>query len=278
MIPFGALAAFTAAQAGSPISVPTTCPIGGEKFEYGSTASYSIFGYRADGKPFGSWDFPLELPVCPKNGLVVFDEFNPAELKLLAGLIANPDYRALSGETSYYRAWWLMKRLARPADVTAWMLVQASWQSDGDPARKARYQAAYVDEIRALPRDGDAVSWLLLQGRAANALRELGRFDEAAEMLERLPLDLLKGDVPVELTGEGQQKAIEQAERKRDFLGYFDTLKSLIAERNSASEPVRMMGKRDAARACANATGLSEADKAYCATPEMKAARDPAAT
>lgn len=265
-------------SAGSPISVPTTCPIGGERFEYGSAASYSIFGYRADGKPFGSWEFPLELPVCPKNGLVMFDEFTPDELKLLASFIAEPGYRAISSETSYYRAWWLMKRLVRPADATAWMLVQASWQSDDDPARKARYQALYADEIRALSRGKDELGWLLLQGRAANALRELGRFDEAAKMLDGLPLDLLKADVPLGLTGEAQQAAIEDAERRRDFLGYFDSLNTLIAERNAASEPLRMMGKRDAAKACSNAAGLSDADKAYCATPEMKALRGAAPT
>lgn len=272
------VAVTSAAQAGRPITVPTKCPIGGETFEYRSTASYSIFGYRADGKPFGSWDFPLELPVCP-NGLVMFDDFTPTDIRTLTALIDQPEYRALAAtETSYYRAWWLMKRLDRAPENTAWMLVQASWQSDDNAARKARYQALYADEIAKLPKGKDELSWLLLQGRAANALRELGRFDEATRMLEGLPLKLLEADVPVELSGEAQQAAIAHAERKRDFLVYFDNLKALIAERNSSAEPLRMMGKRAAAQACSSAAGLSEADKAYCATPEMKAAREPAPT
>lgn len=276
-------------RAGSPISVPATCPIGGKAFEYGATASYSIFGYRADGKPFGSWEFPLELPVCPDNGLVMFDEFTPAEVKTLTGLIAKPEYRALAAtETNYFRAWWLMKRLDRAADSTAWMLVQASWQSDDDAARKARYQTLYAEEIAKLPKGRDEVSWLLLQGRAANALRELGRFDEAAAMLSGLPLHILDVAVPAEkvagTTPSGLGRSIEnfadirEAQRKRGFLTYFSDLKALIAERNPGSEPVRMMRQRDAVQTCSNATGLSDADKAFCISPEMKALAKPAPT
>ena len=277
-----ALAAFAGpAHAGMPYDEPMKCPIGGESFDHTTTMSYTIFGYRPDGKPYGSWHFPLDLPKCPGNGLVIFEKFGPADLERLEPLIASAEYRAmLPVETDYFLAAWLMEKLGRkPLDV-AWMVVQASWQADDRPALKARYQADYVARIRAIERTEDDFLWLILQGRAVNGLRELGRFDEARTLLASLPVKSLDVAIPKEKKGPApsgggdsvlNREEIEEAENKRGFLRYFGKLERLIQDRIAGSDPLQMMPERDAAMRCREQRdSLSREDRDYCASDSMK--------
>jgi hypothetical protein len=265
------------AHAGMPFIETMKCPIGGESFEHMTTAAYTIFGQRPDGKPSGSWQFPLDLPRCPGNGLIVFDEFSPADLERLGPLIASAEYRAmLPVETDYFLAAWLMEKLGRdPLDV-AWMIVQASWQADGNPALKARYQADYVERFRAIEKKDDEFVWLAMQGRAVNGLRELGRFDEARALLAALPVSTLDVTVPKKKTGPGggesvlNREEIDSAENKRRFFQYFGKLEKLIQDRNAASDPPQMMDERDAARRCRYGEDLSKEDREYCASKPIK--------
>lgn len=270
------------AFAGMPVSQTAKCPIGGKSFSYTTTASYSIWGYRPDGKPYGSWEFPLELPKCPGNGLVMFDQFSKEELKRLEALVDSAEYRAMQGvETHYFLAAWLMKQLGRDPVNVAWMTVQASWQADGRPELKERYQRLYVDQIRALPKSGDGIDWLAMQGRAVNGLRELKRFDEAKSLLATLDLTPLDVPIPEQKTGAttssglGRQilnyDEVQEAKRKRGFLNYFKQLGELIQARDSAAEPLRMIPGREAAGYCRSRQAtLSPADKDYCASEEMR--------
>lgn len=270
------------AAAGFPVSQPMKCPIGGKSFTYTTTGSYSIWGYRLDGKPYGSWDFPLALPKCPDNGLVVFDKFGEEDLDRLKALVASDEYRALRNvETDYFLAAWLMEKMGRPPINAAWMLVQASWQADGRPELKARYQALYVDRIRVLPKSGDGVDWLIMQGRAVNGLRELGRFDEAKALLATLDLKPLDVPIPEQKTGAAtpsglgrtvlNYEEVQDAKRKRDFLFYFERMGKLIADRVSASEPLHTIPRREAAQRCRDAgDALSQPDKDYCASEDMR--------
>jgi hypothetical protein len=273
--------AAASATAGMPYNEPMKCPIGGESFEHTTTASYTIFGQRPDGKPYGSWHFPLDLPRCPGNGLIVFDKFSAADLERLTPLIASAEYRAmLPVETDYFLAAWLMEKLGRdPLDV-AWMVVQASWQADGKPALKTRYQSDYVERIRAVERKDDEFLWLVMQGRAVNGLRELGRFDEARTLLASLPVKSLDVAIPKERkdasASEGgdtvlNREEIDAAESKRSFFQYFGTLEDLIRRRIAASDPLQMMPKRDAAMKCREGrASLSREDRDYCASDAMK--------
>ena len=270
------------ASAGFPMPQAIKCPVGGKSFTHTTTGSYSTWGYRPDGKPYGSWDFPMQLPKCPGNGLVIFDDFTKAEVKRLELLVESAEYRAIRDkETNYYLAAWLMERLGRPAIDIAWAIVQASWQADGRPELKRRYQADYVDRIRKLEKSGDGTDWLFMQARAVNGLRELGRFDEAGALLQSLDLAPLDVAVPAEKTGAAtpsglgrtvlNYEEIEAAKRKRDFLDQFKQLGALIEARNPVSEPLHMIPMREAAELCRNGgESLSPSDKAYCASDEMK--------
>lgn len=270
------------AFAGMPVPATAKCPIGGKSFTYTTTGSYSIWGYRPDGKPYGSWEFPMEMPKCPGNGLVIFDQFTKDEIGRLKTLVESAEYRAMrDSETSYFLAAWLMEGLGRPPINIAWMTVQASWQADGRPELKKRYQTLYVDRIRALERSGDGVDWLLMQARAVNGLRELGRFDEARALLGSLDLKPLDVAIPEERTGEAtpsglgrtvlNYEEIQQANRKRAFFEQFKELEKLIEARNPASEPLHMIPMREAAERCrSGGESLSGADKDYCASDDMK--------
>lgn len=271
-----------AASAGFPVPQTMKCPIGGKSFTHITTGSYSIWGYRPDGKPYGSWDFPLKLPKCPGNGLVLFDEFGREELKRLEALVGSQEYRAIRDkETRYYLAAWLMERLGRPPVEVAWMVVQASWEADGSPEVKRRYQAEYIDRIRKLEKTGDGTDWLLMHNRAVNGLRELERFDEARALLASLDLKPLDVPIPEEKKGAAtpsglgyqvlNHEEIREAKRKRAFLDQFKTLGELIEARNSDSEPLRLIPPREAAGRCQMMGDEAKGDdKAYCESEEIR--------
>ena len=246
------------ANAGFPVETEVTCPVGGETFTYVTTGSYSTFGQRPDGKPFGSWTFPLALPECPSNALVVYREFKPDEIVLLTALVQSPEYQALKDETPYFRASWLAARMDRADPLTStFLLLSATWESDGVPETKSRYQRAFADAASAKPVDSAKRDTLFLRFRLANAYRELGDFAAANSALDSLPLDALDVTVP---TGDDVPYEIESDARSRRFL--FDAIplmRKVIAAGDTSTEPLELMGDDYAASVCAD---MIEADAA----------------
>lgn len=175
------------AHAGFPITVDEVCPVGGEVFEHVTTGSYSVFGRFPDGMPHGSWTFPLELPRCPGNDLVVFAEFDKAQIEALAGIIATPEYRQLAAdETNYYLAHWLAGRLDMPVEDEIGLMMQATWQTGGEGPRRQRYLEEFVALYDRLLPDPHPVEHGGFTLSVANAERELGRFDAALARLDAL--------------------------------------------------------------------------------------------
>ena len=253
MAALAAVAASTAALAGTPVKQKMTCPIGGKAFDFTTTASYSTWGTRADGKPFGSWTFPLALPECPDNGLVLYKDYTPEEAARLTPLVESEAYQALrAAETPYYRAYWLMKEMGLGPDKYLWALLQASWEADGKPALRARYLTELAERSALVPADPASLNWLGMEGRAVNALRELGRFDDALARLEKVPVAALSG-------GAG-----EEAQGRKGWRSYFDTQRALIARRDPASEPFELLPKREALGRCVEAKGLDAHQTGWC--------------
>jgi hypothetical protein len=245
-LPIAALAAILAmtplgAQAGIPMEVKEKCPVGGESFTYTTTASYSTFGQRPDGKPYGSWTFPLALPVCPGNGLVMYKEFSATELARLPALIGAPEYRALKDETVYYRAARLARALDPADDMAAWLLLSATWEAEHDEPRVRRYQAEFVRAVAELPKQPQSLGRFALQVRAANALRESGLFDEAGAALRSLPRDALTPP------GADSEDARENRKGWTDFIARLDTA---IARRDAGVEPLDLIPAQVAAGYC----------------------------
>ena len=227
----------TPASAGTPYQEKITCPIGGEVFEHTSTGSWSTFGARPDGKPYGSWIFPMPIPVCPSNKLPIYSKFSEGELAQLKPLVASEEFRTFAAKNVPYRnAAWLMERTSAKPENIAWMILQASWEADQDPELKRGYQADYVERLRALPQGPDEYDWLSYQARAANGLRELGRFDESITMIDML--SRRTADAKEKAAGAAQNSASAKTLEK---LGYLETflgkLRQVSSAKDSSSEP-----------------------------------------
>jgi hypothetical protein len=248
--------------AGYPVTDIVNCPVGGKSFQYQTTGSFTTFFRRLDGKPTGSWTFPLALPVCPDNGLVVFDKFQDAELPQLSTLIASAEYMSMANsETAYFKAYWLAKRLRRASADVAWLLIQASWEADDDEPTKARYQALYVMELLAMPFGEDIFQGLQSRSLAINALRELGRFDEAKILMMELPwrsLAIIDPNASTVASGTN-------ADAKRALHQRYQLLNSLLEHKNRSVSPVHALPLQSAIAECAARGNLLPIDERdYC--------------
>lgn len=209
-----------------------TCPVGGEQFETIAYGSYTTFGARLDGRPYGTSPFPLDVPVCPSNGFVMYkarEAYTPAQIEALTAYVAS-DYRALASEPTHYRAAHLARVAGEPVSTQAWLMLQASWQVDGDADRSVRFQREFIvlADAAAVQSSPAQTEWWMLQFRAANAERQLGDFDRATARLDALPLDRLdrarNGEREDSDFGAGYRRGLE-------------LLRSVIAQRDASVEP-----------------------------------------
>ncbi len=256
------------ASAGTPYPVGMKCPVGGESFTYIDTMSSSTWGRRADGKPYSSWEEPKPLAECPGNRLVIFTRFTPEQIEQLKPILASPEYKALLNETTYYRTRWLGTALKIPNVPDVWLLLQASWQTDRDPARKARYQSEMVAAVDAEPVAADH-GWFVNQLRAVNAERELGRFDAATARIARLREALSKplpyaDDKTPDATPENHEAA------RKAQLATLDKQAVVIARREAGSEPLELIAPRTAARKCIALIDDKQAVPEACTTADMQ--------
>lgn len=248
---------------------PTTCPVGGEKFDAPALMHYSTFGALADGQPIGSIAFPQLLPECPGNGLVIYDAFTSETVARLGPLVASEAYKALRArETSYYRAAWLARALGN-APQAAWLLLPATWQAkNAEPGGEAaqRYNREFVALVRTLPADAKDLESVALRARAANALRELGRFDEAEQLRASIVIDPAAGGA-------------DGARNREGWAGFVKTIAAPIARRDGARDPIDIAGDRGAYRCVAADLArkrgdtppapLSAFEAEYCAGPAL---------
>jgi hypothetical protein len=246
----------------APAPVKMACPVGGKEFEYRPSRQAPVAGERPDGKPYASVKFPLALPECPDNGLILYKEYDAAEVVRLEPLVASEAYQALrKAETPYYRAYWLMREMGVEPARHLWALLQASWEAEGKPELRARYLRELAEASAKVPAQPADLNWLGMEGRAVNALRELGRFDEAAARLDKIPLDTLTA---------GDPKRPDKT--RQAWLDYFAGLRATIERKDASLEPADMIPARVAARRCGK-EGLGEHDKAFCdrlAAEELK--------
>lgn len=247
------------------------CPIGGEKFTVQSLMSISTFGAYPDGMPFGSGYFPIQLPQCPKNGMVLYRDFDAAAVKRLAPVVAGSAYQAARRtETRYYLAYLLAQALD-DREQSPWLLLSAWWEAkNADPAgpQAAAYGAAFVDLVATIPADATSMENVALRARAANALRELGRFG-AAEALRR----------SIVIAPKAGGKTEDAAENRAGWATILAALAAPIARADATRQPIDLMGKDWAVRRCVEVekplpgepapAPLSAFERGYCADPAL---------
>ena len=265
LAPLAILAFALPAHAATPVMKRAmTCPIGGEAFDYEQPLSSAALGERPDGKPYGSAAAPAALPECPGNGLVLYKDYTDSEVKTLGPLVASDDYQALrKTDTQYYRAYWLMRQMGVGPEDYLWALLQASWQAEGRPELRARYLAELAEQSAKVPPAPADMDWIGMEGRAIDALRELGRFDEASARLAKVPLARL--DVPLPEGRAATQEAVKQAKAKRNWLAFFQKLKVAIDRKDSSLEPFDLIPRSIALGYCIDReANLDEGQRAFC--------------
>lgn len=270
-----ALIGFLAAPAlaSTYFTVEKICPVGGQKFKYQSLGSISTWGAFPDGMPIGSGMFPVQLPQCPGNGLVMFRDFDKAAVAKLTPYVGGTEYRELraAGETPYYLAYQTSRMLADPEPE--WLLLSASWEAknagEAESARAARYNAEFVDLVKQRAISATEFESIALRARAANALRELGRFDEA----EALRASIV---IAPDAGGAGD----DAAQNREGWSSYVAKLAAPIVRKDMTRAPLDMIGDNEAVFRCLGKEfaakyaepappPLTEFETQYCARPEL---------
>jgi hypothetical protein len=264
-----ALAGAGAGLAGAPLSAQApakqtmACPIGGATFDYVVPVAVPPLGERPDGKPYGT-AAPTPLPECPSNGLVLYKDYTPEEVAKLEPLVASETYQALrKSDTQYYRAYWLMKEMGVPVHLQLLALEQAGWEADAKPELRARYLAEFVEASDKVERRPTELRWIGMEARAINALRELGKFDEAKARLAKLPLKTLDVHVP---EGSATDKKVGEARVRRAWFTFLTALGGAVERKDASLEPIDLMPRSVALARCLDtpATKLGEVQQAFC--------------
>lgn len=248
------------------------CPVGGERFKYMALMSISTWGALPDGMPLGSGRFPITPPQCPANGLVLYRKFTPPEVAKLAMLVASAEYKAwrAAGDTPFYLAYQTARYLGDQGEHR--LLLSATWEAKNDDAageRAKRYNEEFVAAVNRLPPDPANIEYIAARLRAANALRELGRFDEAEAM---------RAATPIAPTAGGADSGADQ--NRAGWAKFSTRLAAVIARHDSGREPIDMLGDREAARICLTSEAARQSQRpapapltgfeaTYCASPEL---------
>lgn len=177
-----------------------TCPLGGETFKQAVSHPHLVLESFPDGShPGDEWIDQL-IPECPENGLLILPDYtatpegqsppeylaySATDLSRLPGLLTSADWLALEGQTRTLRGYWLATQLRRPVKDRWELLLYAGWGAENADQRRTA--------LEWLVRDGPGLIEAVFAGeederfwaseRIVNALRELGRFDEAMAML-----------------------------------------------------------------------------------------------
>ena len=271
-----ALAALAAGTAPAAVPAPRTmtCPVGGASFTYRPVAPSVPTGERPDGRPYATGVVPSPLPECPDNGLILYKDYEPDEVAKLAPLVASDAYQALRKEdVPYYRAYWLMKAMGIGPEDYLYVLLQASWQADDRPDLRKKYLAELADVSAKVPARPKDMNWIGMEGRAINALRELGRFDEAAARLAKVPLTALNVPAPAPLD---TSPSARDARVRRAWLAYFKAMKPVLARKDASVDPFDLLGRGVALGRCLDVPdALDAAQKAWCgeASADVEALR-----
>lgn len=192
-----------------------TCPVGGAEFE--QEVGYYAFPLLTlpDGSWLGDEAIDAQIPLCPGNGLVILPDYaamegdgqpsmayrayTPAEIGRLPALIADPDYVALKRDGRHAQAYWLATKLGLPPSARFDLLQRATWAAVEPALRRRLVERLAADGpslIEAARLPGSQAR--MLNYHIVNALRELGRFDEALALLERIEA----GGPPVQPPGQ----------------------------------------------------------------------------
>lgn len=182
-----------AAAAHTMREVDYVCPIDGETFKAPTSMSYTVFGQRLDGRPYGALPVPPLRPFCPASGFMMYKErFSETEIVALRALVASPEWqRWRASETPYFLGALAAEHLGEPPLLLACLFQEAAWGAEGDAARHPRYLRAAIERLE---RFHDSLAAedeirLIVRLRVAEMQRQAGNFAAATGLLDSLPMD-----------------------------------------------------------------------------------------
>lgn len=116
------------AWAGIPTEETVVCPIGGEEFTVTGTLSCSTQGRTMSYRQISTCDFVTRLPICPSNGLPVYQEFTDAQVADLTSFMQTPAYETLATLSPWQRAYGVAVHLGQSGTETSFgLLLNALW-------------------------------------------------------------------------------------------------------------------------------------------------------
>lgn len=172
------------AWAGMPIDETVICPVGGEEFTITGSASCTTMGRTMSFRPQTSCDFVTRLPVCPSNGLPIFDDFTQDQITALTAFLKTSDYEAIKKLPPWQRAYALAAHLGQSGtEVAFWLLQNSMWYEttsffeSGVALDQLLHEAEF--ELQRAPEDAKPYMNSIL----AYALAYAGRIEESKKML-----------------------------------------------------------------------------------------------
>lgn len=229
-----------------------TCPLDGKAFRQTVQFPHFPLVTLPDGSHLGDQWVEMELPECPGNGLLILPDYGAGEaedggltyytyteqdLARLPALLASPQWQALAGQTRQLRAYWLATELGRPALDRFSLLLAAPWGAGASAERRrtaqewlVRDMPGLIDELASDPERGGSARLYVI-----NALRELGRFDEALAMLDAAPPGVAMPEDPDAMFGPGE---------------YDGPMRAVIEARDDDRYPIGLLTNNFAGRLC----------------------------
>ncbi|MCP4817918.1 MAG: hypothetical protein GY883_01935 [Shimia sp.] len=147
------------ALAGTPVSKPMTCPVGGETFEITTPSSCSTMGRTMSFRPMTTCDWQTHMPTCPSNGLPIYRNFSPDDIARLEQHLTSAKWAEDRKLRPIQRAYALADHMGdTAAPYGFFMLLNAMWYETRtffeNEAQKQAFFAAAEQEIK-VSRDGN---------------------------------------------------------------------------------------------------------------------------
>jgi hypothetical protein len=172
------------ALAGIPVDETVVCPVGGEEFTVTATLSCSTFGRTMSFRQETSCDFVTRLPLCPSNGLPVYQEYSDAQIAELTSLMETPRYTALRLLPPWQRAYGISVHLGQSETETSFRLLLSALWFETEPFFESLvaldqliYEAEF--ELERAPEEARP----FLNAILAYALAYAGRVEESDQRL-----------------------------------------------------------------------------------------------
>jgi hypothetical protein len=164
------------------------CPICGEKFDYVTQISYSIFGRNLDFKPFGAVCIPTPVPKCPKCNFVFFEKlFSEEEInRINEKLQANNIFELEPDMPNYYYLAKEYELLDKKIDEIIYYYHSAIWENDDEKLfdKIANIVMAYFEKIHNTNEN-----YYIYKLIEIDFLRRLKKFKMATDLIELLKID-----------------------------------------------------------------------------------------